>query len=231
MLRWIAFVVLFSLAACQSGAITVTPTLEPTAQPTPDEVAEVHADGITLALDTPRGWQSIPNERGILLAEHAELSGSDTTNGILVYVFVQPTRELELETFDETNLALRLLNHVTKRPDSSLDDATLTQTEPLRVGLHDAAYYLLSDEQGNRTLVLALSSGATDKVIVCNVSASYHDSNRIREVLPMMLSRLTIDGETIDLSGLDILPDPLIFPIHHHREADAEATPDSTPDL
>jgi hypothetical protein len=231
MLRCIAFVVLFSLAACQSGAITVTPTVEPTAQPAPDEVAEVRADGITLALNTPSGWQSIPNERGILLAEHAELSSSNATNGILVYVFVQPTRELDLNTPDDTSLALRLLNHVTRKPDSSLDDATITETEPLRVGLHDAAYYLLSDAQGNRTLVLALSSDATDKVIVCNVSASYQDSNRIREVLPMMLSRLTIDGQEVDLSGLDILPDPLIFPIHHRRETDDEATPDSTPNL
>lgn len=197
----------------------------------PSEVAEVSADGVTLALDAPQGWQSIPNERGILLAEHTELSGGEPTNGILVYVFVQPTVELELHTVDESNLALELLKHVTKRPDSSLDDATITETEPLRVGLHDAAYYLLSDQHGNRTLVLALANSASDKVIVCNVSASYHDSDRIRDVLPMMLSRLTIDGETIDLTGLDGLPSPLIFPIHHRREPDAEATPDSTPAL
>lgn len=227
---WLALVVLFSLAACQVGTGTA-PTLIPTSAPTPDEVAEMSSSGVTLTLRMPHGWQSVPNEYGILLAEHTEL-GDDAPDGILVYVFVQGIGELDLEPTPEDNPAFRLLNHVTRAPDDSMRDASISQTTAFTMGAHQAAYYLLSDGHGNKTLVLAMSRESDDKVIVCNVSASRYDAERIRTILPMMLSNLKIDGQPVDMTGLEALPNPLVFPEHaYERDKDdttREPQPDST---
>ena len=218
---------LIALAACQTGT-GITPTLEPTASPTPDEVTQVSVDGVTLAIQTPRGWQSVPNEHGILLAEHAELHGNGAPNGILVYIFVPEMKDMDVDD-SQDNLALTVLDHVTKLP-SYVGDSTVTTAIPMRLGPHNAAYYLLSDAQNNRTFVLALTDPATNKIIVCNVSSSNYDSARIRRVLPLVLANLTIDGQSVDLGGLDALPDPLVFPVHRRREQDYDAAREVTPD-
>lgn len=227
MLRWIFIVMLIALAACQTGT-GATPTLEPTASPTPNEVTQVSADGVTLAIQTPRGWQSVPNEHGILLAEHAELHDSGVPNGILVYIFVPKMEDIDIDDPND-NLALAVLDHVIKLP-AYVGDSTVTSAMPMRLGPHNAAYYLLSDAEDNRTLVLALNDPVTDKIVVCNVSSSRRDSERIRGVLPTVLANLTIDGQAIELDGLDALPDPLVFPVHRRREYDHEATREMTPD-
>lgn len=226
MFRWITLVVLVTLTACQT-ATGLTPTLAPTESPTPNEVTQVSADGVTLAIQTPHGWQSVPNDYGILLAEHAELYGSGTPDGILVYIFVPKMEDMPVDDHDD-NLALAVLDHVTKLP-AYVGDSTVTSAMPMRLGSHNAAYYLLSDADDNRTLVLALNDPATNKIVVCNVSSSRRDSVRIRSILPTVLANLTIDGQAIVLEGLDALPDPLVFPVHR-READDEATPDATED-
>lgn len=226
MLRWIPIVMLIALAACQTGT-GAPPALEPTASPAPDEVMQVSADGVTLAIQTPRGWQSVPNDYGILLAEHAELHGSGAPNGILVYIFVPKIEDMAVDDH-EANLALAVLEHVTRLP-AYVGDSTVTSAVPMRLGPHNAAYYLLSDAEDNRTLVLALTDPATNKIVVCNVSSSRHDSGRIRGVLPTVLASLTIDGQAIELDGLDALPDPLVFPVHS-RAYDHEATPEITPE-
>lgn len=227
MLRWIILAVALSTAACRAGAIA-TPTVEPTASPTeatPSEIAEVSAEGVTLSLRMPDGWQSIPNDYGILLAEHTELNVAGAPSGILVFVFVQGTVELDLDTVEEGNSAYRLLTHVSRRPDASLNNATISQTVPLELGAHEAAYYLLSDGHGNKTLVLAMAAaGNPDTIVVCNVSASREDAGRIREVLPTMLANLSIDGQPVDMRGLEHLPDPLVFPEHRRDHHPPEAT-------
>ena len=219
---------LVALAACQSGTAP-TPTVEPTPSPTPDEVAQVFADGVTLAIQTPRGWQSVPNDYGILLAEHAELHGNGTPNGILVYIFVPKMSDMGVDDDDDGNLALAVLDHVTTLP-AYVGDSTVTEALPMRLGLHNAAYYLLSDAEDNRTFVLALTDPATDKLVVCNVSASRRDSARIRDILPIVLANLTIDGQPVDLSGLAALPDPLVFPDHRRDHDYDDATHEATAD-
>lgn len=224
MLRWFLLAVAVIGVACQPN-VTPTPVAEPTTIPPTEAVAEVSAAGVTLSLDMPDGWQSVPNEHGILLAEHTNLYDSQSPDGILVYIFVQATVDFEIETPPDENPAYRLLSHVAGMPDASLHNATLSQTVPMELGAHEAAYYLLSDGHGNKTLVLALApDGKPDKIIVCNVSASNHDAARIRAVLPMMLQNLTIDGQPVDMSGLDTLPDPLIFPEHRRERQPPEAT-------
>jgi hypothetical protein len=227
MKKWLTIVALLWLAACQAGTGTA-PTLEPTAEVTPDdEVTQVSASGVTLAIRAPAGWQSVPNEYGILLAEHTELDGNQRVDGILVYVFVQGIAELDLDPAPANNPALRLLNHVTGMPDDSLRNASISATTPFKLGAHEAAYYLLSDGHGNKTLVLAMADSMADKVIVCNVSAPRQEAQRIRAVLPMMLERLTIDGQAVDMTGLELLPDPLVFPEHRRDDDDADASEDA----
>jgi len=217
---------LIALAACQTGT-GATPTLELTASPTPDEVTQVSADGVTLAIQAPRGWQSVPNEYGILLAEHTELYGNGAPNGILVYIFVPEMKDMGVADNDD-NLALAVLDHVTKLP-AYVGESTVTTAAPMQLGPHNAAYYLLSDDDDNRTFVLALTDPTTEKIVVCNISSTRRDSARIRSVLPIVLANLTIGGQAVDLEGLDALPDPLVFPVHRRREHD-DATPEVTPD-
>jgi hypothetical protein len=47
---------------------------------------------------------------------------------------------------------------------------------------------------------------------------------RVRELLPTILDGLMIDGEAMDGQGLEVLPDPLVFPANAESES-PEATP------
>lgn len=207
------------LAACKMTSAVPVPTEEATPEVTeaPKAWAHVAAGGVQLGIRTPDGWQSISNDYGILLAEHADMVDAETPSGILIYIFVPDMREIDLASFDNQNLAWAVLDHVTQIP-QYVGESTVTDTVPFLWGSHEAAYYLLSDEDGNRTLVLALVVPIVNKIVVCNISTSAGDAHRIRDLLPVVLASLTVNGETIDESALAVLPDPLVFPVHRRRD-------------
>lgn len=208
---------LLGLAACQAlgGAISPTPTSAlPTPSPTPEEWSHVEAEGVRLSLRTPAGWQSIANDYGILLAQHADFYAAGTSNDMLVYVFVPAMDKMEIgELNHDENIAWEVLNHVTKMP-SLVGNSSVSRTVPVKIGDQDGAYYLLSDAAGNRVLVLAVKVPAADKLIICNISTSDEHVSRIREVLPMVFENLSVNGEPLEPLPLDWLPEPLEFPVY-----------------
>lgn len=77
---------------------------------------------------------------------------------------------------------------------------------------HDAAYYLLNDGEGNRSVLLAFALQRPQRLVVCNFSSPAADAHNIRAMLPSVLSSLTINGTSMDISAINSLPDPLDFP-------------------
>src|SRR5687768_12964041 len=117
MKKWLVVFLILDLAACKvSGAASsvpteVTPEVTEQAQ---DAWTSVTAGQVELSIRTPDGWQSVPNDYGILLAEHTEITETQAPDGILVYLFI-PSMEDELEFDDggESNKAYQVLDHIT----------------------------------------------------------------------------------------------------------------------
>jgi hypothetical protein len=62
-------------------------------------------------------------------------------------------------------------------------------------------------------MLLAFGLPNREGMVVCHVSVPEAQSPRIREMLPDLLSTLTVNGVHIDASTLNELPDPLEFPV------------------
>ncbi len=206
---------------------TATAEVTPDPSPTADSWAHVTSENVKISVMTPPGWQAISNEYGILLAEHADLVQSNTPEGLLVYIFVPEMDHIKYPKPSSTNLAWSVLNHIAHLP-SYTGTANVSDTVAFDWDKHDAAYYLLSDQDGSRTMVVAVSLPGQDKLIVCNISTTAKDARRIRALLPDVLASLTVNGQRMDTAALRQLPDPLVFPEFATPEATAteEASPD-----
>jgi hypothetical protein len=226
MKKWLVVFLILDLAACKvSGTASPVPTEvtpEVTAQ-AQDAWTRLTAGGVELSIRTPAGWQSVPNDYGILLAEHTEITETQAPDGILVYVFIPVMEdELEFDDDDELNKAYQILDHVTSMPEY-IGYSTVSETVAFQWDGHDAAYYLLTDGEGNHTMVIALFLPQAGRMLVCNISSSAQDAYRIREVLPEVLSSLTVNGTAMDAASLAALPNPLPFPEHHAYQHEPRA--------
>lgn len=219
MKRWLVIVILAGLAACRmTGAGSAPTPVSPTPSPTPEQWSHVEAEGVQLSLRTPAGWQTIANDYGILLAQHADLSNAGTENEMLVYIFVPAMDKLALRPPDGGNLAWEVLNHVIKMP-ALVGNSVISPAIPVVIGHREGAYYLLSDDSGNRVLVLAVRVSSQNKLIVCNISTSDAHIDQIRDVLPLVFANLSVNGEPLEPLPLDWLPDPLVFPTYVDDDA------------
>src|SRR5688572_27804803 len=186
MKKWLFVLLILDLAACKVSGIAspvpteVTPEVTEQAQ---DAWTHVTAGDVEMSVRTPDGWQSVPNEYGILLAEHTELIQTEAPGGILVYLFI-PVMEDELDFDDEyaPNKAYQALNHITSMPEY-IGYSTVSETVAFEWDGRDAAYYLLTDGVGNHTMVIALFLPESDRMVVCNISSSAQDASRIRDVV------------------------------------------------
>jgi hypothetical protein len=212
MIRWIIVALLTSLlAGCKMGTPRETPTaadLTPETTAAIDSWAHRSLEGVDIAIQTPPGWQAIHIEDGLLLAEHANLEAAE---GALVYIFVYDIDELEPGDNVSPNLAWQVLNSVAQMPEH-MENSVVSETVAFGWSGHQAAYYLLTDRDHNHTMVVALALPSEGKLVIANISTPAKDADRIREVLPIVLSDLTVNGERMDVSALDELPDPLEFP-------------------
>ena len=223
MKKWLVVFLILDLAACKvSGAASPVPTEatpEVTAQ-AQDAWTSLTAGQVELSIRTPDGWQSVPNEFGILLAEHTEITETQAPDGILVYVFIPGMEdELDFNDADQPNKAYQVLDRITSMPEY-IGYSTVSETVAFQWDEHDAAYYLLTDGDGNHTMVIAISLPESGRMVVCNISSSAQDAYRIRQVLPDVLSSLTVNGTAMDAASLYALPDPLPFPEHRAYEQD-----------
>jgi hypothetical protein len=87
----------------------------------------------------------------------------------------------------------------------------------------DAAYYLLTNQDEVKTIVIAVEVNRDeDQLVVCNVSMPASEEARVRDMLPEVLNGLRINGVEMDGMALENLPNPLGF-------LDYDSSPDTTP--
>jgi hypothetical protein len=221
MLKRFLIAAMLWLAGCQSAAPTETlilPTLTPVpptetplpATPTSSHWVETEVNGVSLGIWSPEGWDSDLSD-GLVLAEHLVAPHTEGAGGMLIYCFVPPVDEFNLQPNDE-NYAWTILKQVVKMPSHTGRDVAMSDPEGFTWEVFPAGYYLLSTGDGVRALVLAVALPGRMKVVVCNVSVPAAQSARIRAALPQLLNGFTVDGTALHGKALESLPDPLPFP-------------------
>ena len=211
----ILLLVALLLAGCQalvSEPVAATPNDPLANHNPPTQWAEYRSRPVSFGLEVPQGWQSYSTEAGIVLNERpAAITDGITLEGILIHIFSPPLDSLNQAVSRGENSAWHILREVVSNPEY-IGNAIVSEPVAFRWSDHDAAYYLLYNRDTTVTLLLALDAPETDKLVVCHVSAPEAQSSRIRELLPDILSSLTINDTHIGSAALHNLPDPLIFP-------------------
>ncbi len=128
-----------------------------------------------------------------------------------------PLDDFTLQVAEESNLARTMLDEILRDPIYTANIA-YTPTFSFTWDGFDAAYYLLSGEDGNATIVIGIAVPDRDVLLSCSVSAPYPQRERIRDLLPELLDGLTLNQTHFAGGALTSLPDPLIFPEYKPRE-------------
>lgn len=208
-----------ALVSCRfpsEPAIVIDKTEDPaTPTPTAESVVWTQYDsaGIQLRIRVPDGWQTYQTDAGIVLAEHIG-SGENggQLEGILIHIFVPHMDAFDIPDDADVNMAWWVLNQVVHDPDYV---GTALVSEPVAFDWdhHDAAYYLLNNNDNTVTMLLALGMPDAHKMVVAHISAPVTHADRIRPLLPELLDTLTVNDVAVDASALNHLPDPLAFPL------------------
>jgi hypothetical protein len=173
---------------------------------------------VNLVMDYPAEWELFTTEHGVVLAEHiGSIALDDQLGGLLLYVMVPPLQDFTLPTAESQNQALTILHDITGSAEY-IGSATATEPVGFQWSGHEAAYYLINNGEGSLSLVLGVYLAEEEKFIACSMSAPVGQAERIRELLPVLLDGLTINGTTLDNAALLRLPDPLDFPEHKPPE-------------
>lgn len=213
-------------AACQPSPASTTPlTSAPTAiiaTMTPDETElgyiETNVSGVRMRVDIPEGWEAKETNDGVLMAEWLNRVGSPSPSGMQVHLFVRSMDDFKLPSEDHINVAWSVLNQIIRDP-SLVGDGAATEPQGFEWDGMDAAYYLMNTGDGSVTLLIAVSLKSPLRLIVCNISSPNERSHFIRFMLPQLLHNLTINGSTLDISAVEVLPNPLVFPDYETPEA------------
>jgi hypothetical protein len=216
-------------AACQATMPAAsTPTVEATstAQNTPETTVtsetiahweQVSVNGIQLAIEIPRGWDVQRTDDGLLIAEYfSTIESGVTAKGMQIHLFVKSLDGFKLPASSDANVAWAVLEQIIDKPEY-IGNALVSAPAGFEWDGHDAAYYLLNNNDGNLSVLVAVALLSPKRLIVCNFSSPTQQASGIRAMLPQILSSLTINGVSMDITDLHNLPDPLNFP-------EAEAT-------
>jgi hypothetical protein len=168
-----------------------------------------------LGIEIPRGWHAKETDEGLLMAEHFGTMQSGTrVYGMQIHLFVYLMDGFTLPDSADANLAWAMLNQIIEKP-YLIGHARVSEPAGFEWDGHDAAYYLLNDGEGNRSVLLAVALNTPPRLVVCNFSSPAADAINIRAMLPEVLSSLTINGTSMDIGAINELPDPLDFPEEH----------------
>jgi hypothetical protein len=218
MLKFLVLIVIACIAGCQlssSQSSTIIPST-PDLSPTPSDGWAVH-DGteIGLKIKIPYGWETYNTESGIVLTEHMgnpETGG--VLEGILIYIFIPPhMTDIRVHNSESENIAWQMLKQIISKREY-IGDALVSEPVAFDWDHHDAAYYLLNNRDGTVTLLLAMGLADDQHLVVSHISLPQIQANRLRPLLPELLGSLTIDDIPVDVTALNHLPDPLIFPVY-----------------
>jgi hypothetical protein len=217
MLKFLVLIVIVGIAGCQSSPsqssaiITETPDLSPA----PSDSWAVHeGTGISLKIKIPYGWETYNTESGIVLTEHmGKPETGGFLEGILIYVFIPHLDGFHVNYSDNTNIAWEMLKQVISKPEY-VGNALVSEPVAFDWDHHDAAYYLLNNRDGTVTLLLAMGLSDGQRLVVSHISLPESQADRLRPLLPELLGSLTIDNVSVDVTALNSLPDPLVFPVY-----------------
>lgn len=211
-----------ALAACQPSDTLLTPTPVATAIPSSttehpplllDGTLQFTAEGVTVDVPRPSGWETFTTDRGVVMAERfASVADHGKQLGLLAYVFVTPldAYPLAVEAARQQNLAQRILNDIAAVPDTRIRESTVTG---FRWGKYDAAYYLTTEPGTDmQTLVIAVAMPDGGVLLTCALSAPRTESARIRSALPTIFGGLRLNTRAVGEADLYMLPQALVFP-------------------
>lgn len=224
MYKILALLFVFScLTACRelSDKTTMSEDIEtqtpPPAHPTEigmtEDWTEYRSRTVSLAIKVPTGWISYNTDEGIVLNERAaSIADGVALQGILVHIFTPPIDAFHIPDTQDENMAWAILRQVVANPDY-VGHALVHEPVAFQWDRYDAAYYLLNNLDGTVTILIALELPDRKNLVVCHISSSRDDAERVRDLLPELFDSLTINETLVDSSALDTLPDPLVFPL------------------
>ncbi len=175
----------------------------------PKTWVETTINGIQVGCWIPATWQ-VDDYDGLVMVDAA----TDADKSMLIYVFAPATQDFAFPTSEAgTSYALEVLRQVVQMPVHIGADMALSEPVAFAWGDHDAAYYLLTSDDGVHALVLAITVPGEHKLVVLNISLSAQVAGTMRDKLPDLLDGLTINGVRLTGASLSALPDPLNFPV------------------
>jgi len=202
------------IVACE-GANEATTTPVPTATITPVPVVKnikANLQGVQINMRIPPGWNGRKMDDGIFLAEQrGSLHNTGKLLGMQVYIFVHAVNDLPASMNNEVHPARRILRQIISEP-ALVGDSVVSDPQPFSWDGNDAAYYLVNDTNDNVSLVMAVVLANETQLVAINISCPSDRAASIREALPNLLADLWVNGALMSVSGIDVLPDPLVFP-------------------
>lgn len=204
----------FLIAACE-GMIKPTETPVPTSTSTPAPVAKsisANLSGVEIDMRVPPGWSGRKMDDGILIAERrSSIPNSGKLMGMQVYVFVHALDDYPKPVLADEHPARRILKQIISQP-SLVGDSAVTEPETFMWDGNDAAYYLVNDGNENVALVMAVVVAQESQLVAINISCPSERADAIRSTLPILLDDLWVNNSLMNFTGVESLPDPLVFP-------------------
>ncbi len=211
------------IVACE-GTIEPTETPAPTPSSTPALTAKsisANLRGVKINMGVPPGWNGRKMDDGILIAERkSSIHNPGKLMGMQVYVFVHGVDEFPASVSADTHPARRILEKIIARPDL-VGDSAVSEPETFTWDGNDAAYYLVNDTNENVSLVMAIVVANQSQLVTINISCPSDRADSIRGSLPDLLADLWVNDALMSFSGVDALPDPLVFPLYTHPKTTA----------
>jgi hypothetical protein len=175
---------------------------------------DTEMNGVRLEMRMPQGWAA-DAEHGLLLAEHTSSANTGEVEvTVLIHCFVPLLDNFDLPQYTTENMALEVLEQAVAMPTMVGQNTAVSEPVEFDWDGRDAAYYLLSGEDGSKTIVIAVETDRPERLVVINISMPASEEARVREMFPEVLDDLRINGVALDGDALDALPEPLPFPTH-----------------
>lgn len=172
----------------------------------------------------PPGWNGREMDDGILIAERkSPIHNPGKLMGMQVYIFVHAVNEFPAAVSTDTHPARRILKKITSQP-NLVGDSAVTEPQSFTWDGNDAAYYLVNDTNENVALVMAIVVDNETQLVTINISCPSDRAESIREALPDLLADLWVNNAPMSFSGIDALPDPLVFPTYNELTATPTAS-------
>ena len=211
------------IAACEGWndpTITPIPTATATDVPSAKSIS-ANLSGVNIAMRVPPGWNGRKMNDGILVAEQrGSIHNSGKLMGMQVFIFVHTVNNFPASISTASHPARSILQKIISQP-AMVGDSVVSDPQAFMWDGNDAAYYLVNDTNENVSLVMAVVLANRSELVAINISCPSDRAAHIRKALPDLLADLWVNGALMSVSGIDVLPDPLVFPVYAEATATA----------